>query len=98
MKKLKLSQRQIEALQIINDNPKIHAREFAEKFWVNHRMHRKVSNQGDGGACIGKAGWLCGGNYVGKLKKKGLVKDYYDWDKKEFDGYEITEAGKALLN
>jgi len=47
-------------------------RDFALKMWPNHKMHTKVSNQGNG-ATSGKAAWLCAGSYLSKLKIKGLV-------------------------
>ena len=35
-------------------------------------MHSMVSNQGNG-STRGKAAWLCGGSYLGRLSKAGLV-------------------------
>ena len=86
---------QIKALRIIRDNPEIRAAYFAELMWPDSNMHRKVSNQGHG-ACRGKAAWLCGGSYMGKLRNKGLIKYYnfegYSWT------YRLTSKAKKLLD
>ncbi len=73
MKKIKrLTKRQIEALKIIQKEPRIRAAIFAQAFWPGHVMHRAISNQGNG-ACIGKKAWRLGGLYLGKLVSAGLV-------------------------
>lgn len=67
--------KETQALNILKDttidNP-MTCRTFAEKMWPDSRMHKKVSNQGNG-ATTGKAAWLCAGSYLSKLKYKGLV-------------------------
>ena len=62
-------------------------------------MHTKTSNQGNG-ACRGKAGWLCGGSYIGKLKKRGLAKDviWKDGHWLQNSCYDITKKGIEVLN
>lgn len=96
---MKISKRCLEALKIIGDR-KISASEFAQKFWPDSNMHKKVSNQGHG-ATRGKAAWLCAGSYMGKLKDKGLVKDAL-WDKYgnyiSGSSYKLTEKGKEIIN
>jgi len=67
-------------------NP-MRVREFALKMWPDSKMHRKVSNQGNG-ATSGKAAWLCAGSYLSKLKIKGLV------NRNEF-GYYIIKKPKT---
>lgn len=69
----KISKRIYEALIIIRDNEGIRPLVFAEKFWPDSDMHRKVKNTGNG-ACIGKGSWLCAGSYIARLKKKGYVR------------------------
>jgi len=71
-----LSKRQKEALQIIKDHPGIYARGFGELFWPDHLAHKKQSNNSYGSQ-RGKPGWLMAGSYLGKLKKKGLIRNGY---------------------
>lgn len=61
---------QKKALETLRDHPGITAGKFAEKMWPDNLMHVRISNGGHG-AQSGKAGWLCGGSYLGKLRKKG---------------------------
>jgi len=97
---VKVSTRCLEALEIIRKHPSLGAKRFAELFWVDSNMHRKVSNQGHG-ATAGKAAWLCAGSYIGKLKNRGLVKDVR-WDKYGniiyHSSYELTQEGLEVLN
>ena len=69
---MKITDKTIKALKIIQENPELTARDFAEKMWPDSLMHIRTSNQGNG-ACKGKAAWLCGGSYLGKLKKEKLI-------------------------
>jgi len=64
---------------------------IAELLWPDSSMHTSSKNTGNG-ACRGKAAWLCGGSYMGKLKKKGWVKDGHN-----FRGYFISREGKEAL-
>jgi len=94
-----MSESQIKALNILLEHPKINAAAFAKFMWADSNMHKKVSNQGHG-ATRGKAAWLCGGSYMGKLKKKGLVRDvrYDDYGYILLTScYELTEKGKELI-
>lgn len=70
------TEKEMKALMIINVNPGISAGDFAEKMWPGNPMHTKHSNGGDG-CQVGKAAWLCGGSYLGKLIKKGWVRKPY---------------------
>ena len=79
MPESKLTKRQAEALRIIHDRGRITARMFAELFWQDHVAHRKVSNGGHG-AQAGKAGWLMGGSYLGRLRKNGYTVRCYPDD------------------
>lgn len=47
--------------------------EFAWRMWPLAGMHFRVSNQGRG-ACTGKAAWMCGGAYLGKLCKQKIAR------------------------
>jgi len=69
----RLTVRQLQALRIIQFEPRIRPQIFAQLFWPNHIMHRAISNQGNG-ACAGKKAWRCAGAYLGKLCRAGLVK------------------------
>lgn len=68
-----LTIKQYEALKLIKAFPGMNAKRFAMLFWPNSPAHTKTSNQGNG-ACHGKAAWLMAGSFVGKLRKKGLVR------------------------
>ena len=86
-----MSTSQIKALNIIKDNPGLSARLFAKLMWPDSSMHTSVKNTGNG-ATAGKAAWLCGGSYIAKLRKKGLVKvSYY------FEGPSLTVKGEQLI-
>lgn len=63
---------------------------FALKMWPESDMHTKVKNTGNG-ATTGKGAWLCGGSYLSKLQKKGLVSSI------DFKYY-ISSKGKDILN
>lgn len=78
---------QYKALCLVRDNPGIQARYFARYMWPDSGMHTKSSNQGNG-ACHGKAAWLCGGSFLGKLRKKGYLKNLSN---------EITSEGKEAI-
>lgn len=71
--KIMLTIKQYEALKLIKAFPGLNAKRFAMMFWPDSDAHNKVSNQGNG-ACHGKAAWLMAGSYIGKLRKKGLVR------------------------
>ena len=88
----KVSKRCIEALRIHEAKGPLRPRAFAEFFWPGHHMHRKISNQGHG-ACSGKAAWLAGGGYLAKLRKRGLVRSYFN----DTFSYVLTQEGKKIL-
>lgn len=81
------------ALELIEQRGKITSGEFAFAMWPDSNMHRKVSNQGNG-ACRGKAAWLCGGSYLGRLIKEGLVT--YDLEVPQCR--KLTQKGRKLLS
>ncbi len=89
-----ITEKQRQALQILKENPGISAGDFAEKMWPENPMHREHSNGGNG-CQPGKAGWLCGGSYLGKLIKKGLAKKgpYHIKER----GFYISRLGTAHL-
>lgn len=93
---------QIKALTIIRDNPGIHANQLSEKLWPESIAHKRSYNVGHG-AARGVGAWLAAGSYVGKLRKKGLVRYHlaHSWDGEkdviDISGYEITSAGRELL-
>ncbi len=70
------------------------AREFALKMWPKSNMHTTSKNQGNG-ATRGKAAWLCGGSYLAKLQKKGLVSNR-SYSKTHY-GYFITAEGLNIV-
>lgn len=88
-----MTEKQAFALNIIKENPGICAASFAEKMWPDSNMHTKHSNGGDG-CQVGKAGWLCGGSYLGKLKKIGLVRSGGRLGER---GFFITNLGSDQL-
>jgi hypothetical protein len=67
-------------------------REFALKMWPDSNMHNTTKNTGNG-ACRGKAAWLCGGSYIGKLAAKGWVTRGM-----EDCGAYLTSDGRKLAN
>lgn len=94
---LPLSESEIKALWILKNtdfSKPMRVAKFAELLWPESAMHRRVSNQGNG-ATTGKAAWLCGGSYLGKLRKKKLVSNH-TWSDSYY-GYYITKEGKQAL-
>jgi hypothetical protein len=92
---VKLSWRELEALMYLRNNSinkPITAAYFAQLMWPNSSIHTKISNTGNG-ACSGKAAWLCGGSYLGKLKKKKLVEWAYSPT-----GYYLTQLAREILH
>jgi len=75
-----LTESQIKALTIIRDMRPISSGLFAELMWPDSTMHRKHSKSGRG-TQIGKAAWLAGGSYLGRLRKNGLVVVRYTWER-----------------
>jgi len=93
----KLTPRQVAALKILKENPRIRAKEFAEHFWPEAIMHQACSNQGNG-ACRGKKAWLCAGSYLGKLSRAGLVQaENTGTNSYSRVVYSITRIGSELL-
>ena len=82
----------IKALKIIDTLELGTASEFARKMWPDSNMHVKVSNQGHG-ATAGKAAWLCGGSYLGRLAKMGLVRYSTALEK-----HILTQKGRDLIS
>lgn len=90
--KKKITVAQINALIILKNTSiesTITARDFSKKMWPDSSMHTSVKNTGNG-ATAGKAGWLCGGSYLRRLYKIGLVYEY--------NGYYISAKGKEIVN
>ena len=63
-------------------------------------LFTSVSNTGDYGACSGKKAWRCGGAYLGRLVKMGLLRRvgfYYYISQKgieEMKEYESKKGGR----
>src|SRR5687767_10596445 len=91
-----LTDTQRKALEWLRDHPQgVKAAEIAWVLWPDSIMHRKTSNQGNG-ACRGKAAWLCGGSYLGKLAKKGLVR-WSSTREVNSGAYYLTDEGAKAL-
>lgn len=91
-----LTSAQRKALEILRAHPQgLKAGDFAELMWPDSYMHQKVSNQGRG-ACRGKAAWLCGGAYLGKLCKLGVA----TWSAAivTTGAYYLSPAGREALD
>lgn len=75
---------QLEALQVVQAVPGISAYGFAQKLWpdVTHRKRARL-----------------GGAHLGKLAHRGFVNRRFDvvGEKVWYDGYEITDEGRAAL-
>lgn len=90
---MRLSDRQKEAIRIIQENPGITARRFGELFWPDHVSQRKASNNSYG-CQYGKAGWLMAGSYLGKLRKKGIIRNGFALISES--GFHLTSKGEVL--
>jgi len=92
---MKITDKTIKALKIIKESKHLTARDFAEQMWPDSLMHTRTSNQGNG-ACKGKAAWLCGGSYLGKLTIAKLI-----YRSLECDGYvgefHLTDKGREAI-
>lgn len=93
---MKLSDRQIEALIILNSKESMSATEFGLLFWPNHPTHEKITNNSYGAQC-GKGGWLMAGSYLGKLRKRGLVRYAYSFEPLSGNGFVLTPKAKDFL-
>ena len=71
----------LRALRLLRDQKPANASAFAQLMWPDSIMHRMVSNQGRG-STRGKAAWLCGGSYLGRLQKAGWVTVVDTWERK----------------
>lgn len=103
-----INQKQYKALKIVSKKLEKHgtirAYEFALEFWGKELdkeyLFTSVSNQGDYGACSGKKAWRCGGAYLGRLVKMGLLRRvgfYYYVSQKgieEMKEYESKKGGR----
>ena len=100
---------QAKALTIIRDKEGIHARELGIKLWPDSPARKRSYRCGASGSARGTGLWLSAGSYVGKLWKKGFVKDHMvygllfghgtgggKWGYHS-SGYELTEAGRTAL-
>lgn len=88
----------IRALKIIRDKKPLDADGFARLMWPDSDMHRRVSNQGHG-ATRGKAAWLCGGSYLGRLRKMGLVVVNYTHERRHLEPVaRLTAEAEKLLS
>lgn len=86
----------LKALSWIRDNKGVKPMKFAKHMWPNSGGYTRYYNQGNG-ACSGKGMWLTAGSYVGKLKKKGLVRNYFDPLMPYNSGWALTSKGKEFL-
>lgn len=82
----------IKALLIIRDNNIRSPREFARFMWPTsegwHRMH-KIGRGVHQGAMMAFAG----GGFLGKLRQKGLIFGYGDFD----GGIKLSDKGREML-
>ena len=101
--------KQYKALKIVSKKLEKHgtirAYEFALDFWGKdldkEYLFTSVSNQGDYGACSGKKAWRCGGAYLGRLVKMGLLRRvgfYYYLSQKGKDAIKEYEKAKGIKN
>jgi len=93
---MKPSARTIAALRIILDKKPGSAAQFAELFWPDNPMHRTVKSGGHG-ANVGKAAWLCGGSYLRRLEKAGLIDATYWPHTIRRSGWVLTLDGYIAL-
>ena len=92
---MKKESRTYEALKLLSEHPNgIAVRLFGLRFWPDNVMHSKVFNTGRGGACKGKAGWLCAGSFLSKLKRKGLVDVLFN---EHLILYKLSNRGRTIL-
>lgn len=93
----KPSPKLIRALLILRDQQPHSAAEFAELMWPSSIMHDMVSNQGNG-ATRGKAAWLCGGSYLGKLSQAGWIMLFKTFERRAGKPVAyLTQAAEDLL-
>lgn len=104
-----INDKQYKALKIVSQKLKKHgtirAYEFALNFWGKdldkEYLFTSVSNQGDYGACAGKKAWRCGGAYLGRLVKMGLLRRagfYYYVSQKGIEAIREYESKKGIKN
>lgn len=93
-----MTDKMIRALKIIRDRKPGDAESFARMMWPDSIMHQRISNQGHG-ATRGKASWLCGGSYLGRLSKAGLIRVRYTFERIENEpvAYLTAKAEEMLL-
>ena len=104
-----INDKQYKALKIVSQKLKKHgtirAYEFALDFWGKdldkEYLFTSVSNQVDYGACAGKKAWRCGGAYLGRLVKMGLLRRvgfYYYVSQKGIEAIREYESKKGIKN
>ena len=104
-----INDKQYKALKIVSQKLKKHgtirAYEFALNFWGKdldkEYLFTSVSNQGDYGACAGKKAWRCGGAYLGRLVKMGLLRRagfYYYVSQQGIEAIREYESKKGIKN
>lgn len=85
------------ALTIIRDHGPIRPREFADLMWPDSPGHNRYSKCGPKGSHRGGGMYLAAGGYLGKLRRRGLIRyeDHYlsGW----WLGYVLTDEGKKAL-
>lgn len=84
---------QKKALEILRDHGPMTAGWFAERMWPDSPNWGKHFNSGSG-CVVGKGMRLCGGSYLGRLRKIGLVHRGGE----RFNMYKISSKGLALLD
>ncbi len=101
-----INDKQYKALKVVakklEKNGTIRAYEFALEFWGKdldkEYLFTSVSNTGDYGACSGKKAWRCGGAYLGRLVKIGLLRRvgfYYYISQKGIEEMKEYESKKG---
>jgi hypothetical protein len=86
-----MTEKQQHALSIICNHPGITAKQFGHLFWPNHDGHEKHSNHGRSGSTIGKTIWLMAGSYLGKMRKKGLIRNGRNRYGEKDNGFYVAE-------
>ena len=102
---IKLTLPQRKALEIVQEFGPIRPREFARKMWPDSRGWRRSARCGPNGSHRGGGMYLAGGGYLGKLCRKGWIRDEYEQvyslRRKKFElwrkGYTLTSEGRKAL-
>jgi len=94
---VKLTEAQRKALEIVRDNGPIIPSFFARLMWPESPSWKRYSNVGRGATC--GVGVVRGaGGYLGRLYRRGWVRQTYYLQTIVPRGYVLTETGKQALD